>query len=770
MQMDEPLRVTVDDDSPENILVDPETGTVTRVQDDGGVVVQLDAYRPDKKEGDDWFANLADDLDAYRLSQITNELIEAIRADDMSRQGWLQTTADGLTLLGLQLEKPSSDPASSSSSGPVMSRVRSPLLLEACLKGWANSEAEMLPSNGPVKIDTSGHDSQTNDEQAERLEKAVNRYLTKTASEYYPETSHMLLWGTHFRGSGFKKVYDCPRRRRPVAEKVDAQNLIVSDASTDLKSCARITHEITMRPSIFKLMQMLGAYRKTGAPPPNPSPSVVDSKISGIQGTQPVPERPEDKPYTIWESQCELDLDEFVPKTSKFKGEGIPLPFLVTIDKDNEQVVAIRRDWEEDDEFCQRRRMYVRYPYVPGPGFYGTGLLNILGNSTLAMTAAWREALDAGMFASFPGGLIAKLQGRQINTDFQVGPGEFKAVETNGMPINQVVAPTPYRDVTPGLMTMMDKVTEQSKALGQAAEVPVAEGIQDVPVGTMLAAIEQATKVMAAAHKGMHVAQSEEIELLVNLFRKRPRALLESDDGQLGGWDDQQLLQALNNHKLVPRSDPNTPSHIHRVAKALGLVQLSDKSQFAPRLNLDEVLRRVLFAMREDPQGLQVQAPPAPVGDPMAEAKKLDAQAKMMSAQGKGAEAQMKMQGQAAEAASKERLAQLKVTEAIVVHQNDDERIAMQERRNDIAERAKMVLADRKQTSDERIATEQNKTELLKAGIAAHNAKQQGLASDREHMLKAKTAAAESAIKAHQALYPPKPAAAKPKAKPKAKK
>lgn len=763
--IDGPLRVAVEDVGDQSILVDSETGTITRLQDDGGVVVQLDAYRPGKKDEEDWFANLADDLDAYRLSQITNELIEAIRADDMSRQGWLQNTADGMTQLGLQLEKPSSDPASSSSSGPVMSKVRSPLLLEACLKGWANSEAELLPSNGPVKIDSTGRETKIQDEQADQLERAVNRYMTTTASEYYPETSHMLLWGTHFRGSGFKKVYDCPRRRRPVAEKVDAQNLIVSDASTDLKSCARITHEITMRPSIFKLMQMLGAYRKTHAPPPNPEPNVVDSKISGIQGTQTVPERPEDKPYTIWESQCELDLDDFIPTTSKFKGEGIPLPYLVTIDKDNETVVAIRRDWEEEDEFCQRRRMYVRYPYVPGPGFYGTGMLNILGNSTLAMTAAWREALDAGMFASFPGGLIAKLGGRQINTDFQVSPGEFKAVETNNLPINQIVSPMPYRDVTPGLMTMMDKVTEQSKALGQSAEAPVAEGVQNVPVGTMLAAIEQATKVMAAAHKGMHVAQSEEIELIVNLFRKRPRALLESDDGHLGGWDDAQLLEALKNYKLVPRSDPNTPSHIHRVAKALGLVELSKMPQFAPRLDLDEVLRRVLFAMREDPQGLQVPAPPAPTGDPMAEAKKMDAMAKMKSAEGKGAEAQMKMQGQAAELAAKQKLSEMEITKEVIIHQNDEQKIAMQERRNDIAERAKLVLADRKQTSDEAIATQQDKTELLKAGIAAHNAQQQGVAGEREHMLKAKTAAAETAVKAHQALYPPKPAAAKPKPK-----
>lgn len=762
---DEPLRIVIGDDDDKTIHIDESTGTITEHQPDGGVVVRLDAYRKGQSEESEWFENIADQIPSHQMSTITNDLIEAIKADDMSRQGWLQNTAEGLTQMALQMEKPSSDTGSSSSDGPVMSKVRSPLLLDACLRGWANAEAELLPANGPVKVKSDGRETKTEDEQADRLERAVNRYLTTTATEYYPEMSHMLLWGTYFRGAGFKKVYRCPRRRRPVSEKVDCQDLIVSDAVTDLKSCARITHQITMRPSVFKIMVMLGAYRPTDAPPPNPEPNIVDTRIAGIQGVQAVPERPEDKPYTIWESQCELDLDEFVPSTSKFKGQGIPLPYLVTIDKDNEKVLAVRRDWNENDGMCTRKRMYVKYPYVPGPGFYGTGMLNLLGNATMAMTAAWREALDAGMFASFPGGLIAKLGGRQINTDLTMGPGEFKAVETNNMPINQVVAPTPYRDVTPGLMTMMDKITDQSKALGQAAEIPAAEGIANVPVGTMLAQIEQATKVMAAAHKGMHVAQSEEIQLLVNLFREDPRSLLESDDGELGGWDDAQLLQALNNVKLVPVSDPNVPSHIHRISKAVALAQIVQIPGFRERTDMDEAYRRVLEAAKIDPTGLQIPAPPTPAGDPMAEAKKTDAQAKMVSAQGRIKEAGIKAQGQAADLAAKQRIQEMEITKEIIIHQNDEEKIAMQERRNDLAEQAKAVLANRKQVSDERIAADQNRTELLKAGIAAHNSRMDQQQSMREHALDARVQAAKASTEAHKALHPPKPAKPKPKGK-----
>ncbi len=758
-----PLRVEVGEETDQTILVDSETGTITEMRPDGGVVVHLDAKRP-KKEGeeDDWFKNLADEVGSTDLSKITNELIESVKADDMSRQGWLQDTAEALKLMALKVEKPSGSASSSSNDGPVMSNVRSPILVDAVLRGWANAEAEMLPANGPVKVKSDGRETQGEDDQADRLERAVNRYLTTTAPEYYPETSHMLLWGTYLRGSGFKKIYRCPRRRRPVSEKVDGKDLIVSDTATDLKSCGRITHEITMRPSIFKIMVMLGAYRKTAAAPPNPEPNIVDSKIAGIQGTTAVPERPEDKPYTLWETQCELDLDEFVPAGSKFKGEGIPLPYLVTIDKDNEEVLAIRRDWDEDDQFCIRKRMYVRYPYIPGPGFYGTGMYNLLGNSTDAMTAAWREALDAGMFASFPGGLISKLGGRQINTDFQMGPGEFKAVETNNMPIGNIVAPMPYRDVTPGLMAMMDKITEQSRSLGQAADIPAGEGLQNVPVGTMLAQIEQATKVMAAAHKGMHTAQSEEIQLLVDLFRRHPADLLESDDDNLGGWDDEQLLAALNNVKLVPVSDPNVPSHIHRISKALAIVEIIKIPDFKARTDLDQAYRIVLNALRIDPQGLQIPAPPTPAGDPMADAKALDAKAKMVSAQAKMAESGQKAQGAAAEQASKEKLSQMEIEKELIIHKSDEAKVAMQNRRNELADGAKAVLEHRKQASDEAIAADQNRTEILKAGIAARNAERDGQLSEKEHILKAQVAGHEAAVKTHEALKPEPP---KPKAK-----
>jgi hypothetical protein len=800
--MAEPIKIVIDDDV-ETVHIDPVTGTVTEDQPDGGVVVHLDAQRNKKKDDDDgWYKNLANDIDATKLGVIANDLYSAIDADDQSRQQSLQNHARGLEMLGIKLEKPASG-VDEMVEG--MSRVTNPLLLEACLKGWANSQAELLPANGPVKIKNDGTETKSEDELAEALERGFNHYLTQTAKEYYPDTSQMLLWGTHFRGAGFKKVYRCPMRRRPVSEAVDAKDLIVSDATKDISSCSRITHQIPMRPSVFKRMKLLGVYRDTTLTQPTPTPNVVTEKIATIQGVS-APTRPEDQPYTIWETQCELDIPEFAP--GKFEDEGIPLPYLVSMDKDTREILSITRDWEEDDEECEREQMYVRYPYVPGPGFYCTGMLNILGNASAAMTAAWREALDAGMFANFPAGLIAKLGSRQNSATFRLAPGTFEPVETNGMPINQIVTGLPYKDVTPGLLTLIDKITEQCKALGTAAEVPAGEGLANIPVGTMLAQIEQATKIMAAAHKGMHTAQSEEFALLIKLFRRNPEDFWrQNKECPKDYWTDVKLQMAFDNCNLIPVSDPNVPSHVHRVAKALGLVQLSAMPQFASRLDPDEVLRRVLAAMKEDPVGLVVQAPPQEMA-PDDKAKMATAQAKIMEVQSKAGKIQAESQGNDVKAQLKlmeiksdERSDQADIRKEEIIHQADMAKLQSGERREELKLQTKMAseqqaaqvgrerygldlvkeglgLESQKQQQQHEIAMKEKEHGLAQSshGLEIHK---QGLAardSDRAHGLAVaqhehdkKVDAAQLAIDAHKATHPPKPAASKPKPKKKGK-
>lgn len=785
--MAEPLTVTIEDDT-ETVIVDPETGTIEERQPDGGVVVYLDAHRgkskDDDDEEDDWFANLAEKIDHGVLSGIVNELYEAIEADDRSRQKSLQNHVHGLKLLGIELEEPSSGVGDDIAG---MAKVTNPLLLEAVLKSWANASAELLPADGPVKVKDVGAATKSDDDLAEVFQRGMNHYLTETAKEFYPDTSHMLLWGTSFKGAGFKKIYRCPMRRRPVSESVDAKDLIVSNAAKDFASCGRITHQIEMRPSVMKRMKLIGAYRDVTLTQPTTSPNPVDEKIAGIQGVEAKPTRPEDQPYTIWETQCELDIEEFAP--GKFKDEGIPLPFIVTMDKDSREILAIRRDWEEDDEECHRQQMYVRYPYVPGPGFYCTGLLNILGNASAAMTAAWREALDAGMFANFPAGLIAKLGGRQNSSTFRLAPGEWAAVETNGMPIGQIAMGLPFKDVTPGLLALIDKITEQGRALGGAAELPAGEGLANVPVGTMMAQIEQATKVMASAHKGMHKAMSEEIGLLVELFRRHPEDFWRDQPKECPAdfWNREKLIEAIDSCNLVPVSDPNVPSHLHRVAKALGLVQLSSMPQFAPRLDPDEVLRRVLLAIRVDPTGLMVPAPPQDIS-PEDKAKMLTAQAKTVEAQAKIGKLQTEQQDsdnkaqlKQAELSAQKEIKTADITKELIIHAADQDKIASAERREQMAAAVKLHLDQ--QASQ--IMREKHGLEMVKQGVGAEHEdrrmdheeksamRDHGLArltADREHgvamrqlALDAQTAAHDAAVNVHEVLNPPQPA--KPKGK-----
>jgi len=777
------VQVVVDEDD-NSVRVDPASGTVERDQPDGGVVVQFNAIKnADAPAGFD--ANLAEKLDDATMGKIAQELYEAIDTDDKSRATYLEIVKRAMDFLGLDMREPRVTAQDSSAAVEGQSQVTNPLLLEACLKSWANSQAELLPAEGPVKVQTGfGELAAAEDDLADALERDFNYYLVNTATEYYPDTSHMLLWGVHFKGSGFKKIYYCPRRRRPVSESVDAQDLIVSDTIKDLRSCERITHQIPMRPSELKRMEMLGAYRKAG-PLAEPYNEVgpIAGKIGEIQGTQRST-RPEDQPYIIWESQCELDLPEYAP--GKFKNKGIRLPYLVTMEKDSRTILSIRRNWREDDDQCDRRRMYVRYPYVPGPGFYGTGMIGIVGNCSMAMTAAWREALDAGMYANFPSGVISKIGGRQNTTDMRLSPGVFQPVETGGLPIGQVISPLPYKDVTAGLLSLMDKVTQQAKEVGGVADLPAGEGIQNVPVGTMLANIEQATKVIAASHKGMHTAQAEEINLLAELMREYPESFWEHNKRcPQGFWDEQKFIMALDNCHLVPRTDPNTPSHLHRIAVALGLVQLAGNPVFTPFFNLKELLLRVLRVVRQDPTGLLQDPPPIPP-EMMNQGKPgpdpLIGQARMMQAQTDASEAVTKGQlGQQQVQLGQQKLqtqrdiASAELMREMVIHERDaarDQAQNVQQNRQDARQDAHdrgMDIAghmlDRQQA--------QHEQHMERGGLALDHAQfrhdrqsdmtghaldaaqlrhdQQQLAHDRESDM------AEHALNVHTALNPPKP-------------
>lgn len=669
------LSIVVDDDPDNSVRVDPVSGTIERDQEDGGVVVQLDAHRPTEGKEDPFRANLAEKLNGSILSKLGNDLWEAIDADNRSRGNWLGIVSRGMDFLGLEIKEPRANAADSSAAVEGLSTVTNPLLLEAVLKGWANARAELLPSGGPLKIDDEeGPPSEAQDELADDFEAIMNKWFTKVAKEYYPQTSHMLLWGTYFKGAGFKRIYRCPLKKRPTSQYVRSENLIVSDTEHDLASCERITLELKMRPSVMRRMQSIGAYRRlTELPQPSVQPNEVQAKTASIQGTQPVPQRPEDQPYTLWECQCEIDPASVDPKYKN--DDGLTLPYLVTMDKESKEILALHRNWEEDDEDKEREQMYVKFPYVPGPGFYGTGLLNILGNASQAMTAAWRLALDNAMFANFPSFLIAKLGGRQNTSDFRLSPGTGTLIETAGTPIEHIISPLPFHDITQGMLALMEMITTQAKGLGGSADIPTSEGVANVPVGTMLAQIEQATKVMAAAHRELHDAQSEEFSLIVNLFKKYPEDFFRKNKYvNKDQWTEQRFLQALDDCRLVPRSDPNTPSHIHRIAKALALTQMLTNPALAQVLSAKEVALRVLRVIHEDPNGLVIDPQPQQGPNPQmltASANVQKAQTAQFKAETDAQTADKEAQIKQAELTGQENIATVDLAKEMVIHGHD---------------------------------------------------------------------------------------------------
>ena len=412
------------------------------------------------------------------------------------------------------------------------------------------------------------------DELANALEKDLNHYLTTVAKEYYPDTDQM-LFKVGFSGLGVKKIFNCPLRRRPVSESIDIEDFIVSNALTDLSNAGRITHRIKMRPSTLKRMQILEVYRDVPIGMPtiqSDNQNQVDEAKANIAGVQ-VNTDPRDMDHELYECYCELDLPEYAPK--QFRDKGLQLPYKVTIEKESKKVLEVRRNWREEDKECQAREYFVDFPYMRAFGFYCIGLLHLLGNTTKALTALWREFIDAGMFANFPGFLYLKGAGRQLTNQFRVAPGSGVGLDSSVSNIQQAVMPLPYKSPDTGFVAFVQHVEELGTRLGGTANTNVGEGRQDAPVGTTLALLEQATKPLGAVTKRLHQSQARELELLKDRFRDDPEAFWRFNKRPAMAWEKQVFLQALDDYDFVPVSDPNNPTRMHRAAKAEWLKQVA---------------------------------------------------------------------------------------------------------------------------------------------------------------------------------------------------
>lgn len=556
-----------------------DDGAILRIDHgDGSITVSLDG-RPlvdaERSGPAGWFDNLVDQIDDMELGLIADQLLRGVDDDLQSRNEWVEDRAQGMKLLGLKLEVPGIQGSNDGAPVEGMSKVRHPLLQEAVLRFQANARSEMLPTDGPVKIrDDSNGSTLERDQLADAFEKDFNHYLTSTATEYYPDTDRMFLM-LGFGGTSFKKVYFCPLRNRPVSESVDADDLIVNNNATDLSNAKRITHRVYMKPSTVKRLQILGVYRDIELETPQDiSPDSLQEAKAAQQGISTQSLNPEDRDREIYEVYCELDIKGFEHKY-KGKPSGLEIPYRVTIDVTSRQILSIVRNYNEDTkELPEARTTFVKYTFVPGFGFYDIGLLHILGNTTSAVTAAWRELLDAGMYANFPGFLISDSGSRQNTNIFRIPPGGAAQVKTGGQPINQAVMPLPYKEPSQALMALVENMAATGARVGGTSELQVGEGRPDAPVGTTLAMIEQATKVLNSVHKRMHAAQAEEFRLLRECFREHPESFWERNRRPTTAWNPELLLQALDDVELVPQADPNTASHAQRVMKIMALKQL----------------------------------------------------------------------------------------------------------------------------------------------------------------------------------------------------
>lgn len=484
-------------------------------------------------------------------------------------------------------------------------------------------------------------DDDKRDEIADALGKDFNHYLTAVDKGYVADTDQM-LFKVGFQGLGVKKVYNCPLKRMPLSRSVNIEDFIVSKDVSDLSDAGRITHRIKMPRSTMKRMQIVGAYRDVDLGQPtiqSDTANQVDQTKADISGVQPSSD-PRDIDFEVYECYCELDLDEFAPR--QFKGKGLPLPYKIVIEKESQKVLELRRNWKEDDKECLAKEYFVDFPYMRAFGFYCIGLLHLLGNTTKALTALWREFIDAGMFANFPGFLYLKGAGRQLTNQFRVAPGSGIGLDASVQDIRQAVMPLPYKSPDAAFTAFVQHVEELGQRLGGTANTLTADIKPDAPVGTTLALIEQASKPIGAVNKRLHNSQQREFQLLVERFRDDPEAFWRFNKRPAMQWEKELFLKALSTHDLVPVSDPSNPTRLHRQAKAEAYRQvvMSAPTMFDPKKAVLKYTNELGITGVEDtmlPNAGQPQQPPAPPVDP---AKMADVQHKNNKLQADQAQAQ----------------------------------------------------------------------------------------------------------------------------------
>ena len=548
-------------------------------------------------------ANLVDEIDATELSRLANDVLSSIKADKESRSEWEETYVDGLKYLGMHFDETRSNPFQGSSG------VIHPILAEAVTQFQAQAYKEMLPAKGPVKTEIVGARSPEVEAQADRVQEFMNFYIMIVMSEYDPELDMMLFY-LPLAGSAFKKVYFDTAIGRAMSKFIEPQDLVVPYEATDIFSAERVTHVLRMSKNEIRKQQLAGFYADielTGGGV-NFTRDEIDEEIDKIEGT--APGYSEDRDHTVYEVHTILDLPGFEDIGQDGEPTGLKLPYIVTIDEPTQRVLAIRRNYKEQDPLRQKVNYFVQYKFLPGLGFYGLGLSHMIGGLAKASTSILRQLIDAGTLANLPAGF--KARGMRIrDEDDPLQPGEFRDIDTTGASLRENLIPLPIKEPSNVLMSLLGLLVESGKRFASIADMNVGDMNQAMPVGTTVALLERGTKVMSAIHKRLHYGQRIEFQLLATVFSEYLPPVYPYQTGtgpqEVKGQDFDGRVD------IIPVSDPNIFSQSQRITMAQELLQMVQSNpEIHGPMGTYEAYRRMYAAFGVDNVESLLQPPPQP--------------------------------------------------------------------------------------------------------------------------------------------------------------
>ncbi len=566
------VTITTDDNPELEVeVIDPDAVSVT--DDDGSVAIVLDSEMQEELVGPDHSSNLAEYLQEGELEAMASDLIEAFNSDRTSRKDWASSYVKGLDLLGLKIEE-------RDQPWPGACGVFHPVLTESVVRFQAQAITEIFPASGPVRTQVVGKYSDEKSNQAQRVEEEMNYLTTEVMTEYRDEFEQ-LLFKLPLAGSAFKKVYYDPMLERPVAMFVPAEDFVISYGASDLPTCERYTHVMKKTPNEVLKLMVSGFYRDIDLPDPSPEQSDIEEKYDEIDGESGFAMDSDDR-FTILEMHVDIDLPE--PFSDP---DGIARPHVITIDKSSRSVLSVRRNYYEDDEKKRKRLHFVHYPYLPGLGFYGIGLIHLIGGLTKSATSILRQLVDAGTLANLPAGL--KARGLRIKgDDSPLMPGEFRDVDIPGGAIRDNIYPLPYKEPSSVLYQLLGNIVEEGRRIGSVADVDISSANANAPVGTTLALLERSMKVMSGVQARLHAALRKELRILAKVVHDfMPEAYdyeIEGSHNRVKDFD--------GRVDVFPVSDPNASTMSQRVIQYQAALQLA---QQAPQIyDLGRLHRQML--------------------------------------------------------------------------------------------------------------------------------------------------------------------------------